>query len=559
MPTIPVLSNTTVRATPEQSRLRPLEAYGADTRATQAVAGALGNVAGIVERERARMDEVRTNEAEVEYARAIDAAWADPSSGLMHQRGRNAIEGLDPFNDRLRTSLSEVEATLSTDRQRALFQARAIKLANDAQARAKAHVGSEIRRSDEMTFDALNARDVNDIAVTAGDVARVTETLRGMNHRITQFGDRNGWTPEAVEQARAKATSAGRLRQVTALTDAESPDVEAARSVIEAHGDQFSADDREKATRSVQGADLRKRGQEAEDRIMAAHGDDEAAALAAARKEPSAIRDDAVSRVKARFAEKDRIRADEDSALVDREMERLERTGRITKDSGWDEAARVKGLRGALEAREAQLQSGRKPETNWDVYDRFMLSSEEELAAMNPATLRPYLSESLYKQAVDIIAEARGTGGKGTLLRAEVGRRDDLVRQMGEQAGLIERDRTTGTFKGDNAAELDHLTIRAGNAIEAKATELNRPLTPPEQTAAIREAMDWEILTASASSRDKGQYGQSVAPLTTPRALAIPPSSEELRLARRARWNELVNAGILPDVATARVMKELPE
>lgn len=546
MATVPRLDGPTVAPTARPSRMGALESYGLDQRPAQAIAAGIADIGEAVAREAERMDEIRANEEEAGLLADANKLWSDPAQGYGNLRGTKAIEGMDRFQDQLRQAVSKREGALKTPRQRALYQRSADRVMREMQSRSLAHASREQEASDKMSHDALMAADSNSLALAArgGDAKAVDELVTVMADRVATFADRQGARPEVIAGARAAVVSSARALQVEQLANAK--DIEGARAAFARYGDVMGTQDRENAQNVVKEADDQVRGQQAEDRIMAQYGDDRAAAEAAARREPSDIRDDVVNRVAARLRRDAETKKQFEDDQLDGWLATVTASGRVESLSASDIAAAKKqrGAWPALLAAAKAIQSGSEPETDWGVWTNFMAMMPEDIAKMNPARdLRPYLSDGLYAQALSTIASVKGTGGRRDPEAAMVDAQDTdkIIRQSAQDAGIATLD-AKGKYSSDESLALQRIMGQAYQALENARAKKKAALTPTERRATIREVFDYYALERAGS-------GRPAFPALTP---------EDVVLQRATRWEELVSGGMTAAAASAQVLRELP-
>ena len=327
MPTIPRLRNTSVARRPESPLAAVPAAQGAAV-ALGAAANVAGQLAEIAERERNRADEIRVNAAEVEGREAFNRALLDPKEGILQQRGVNAIEAQDAYEDRVTGALAEIESSLTTERQRALFRRQAERLKGDAAARVAAHVGGEMRAVDEASHKALISQDLEGIRAQAANDVAVQGTIASMAERIRTYADRNGIPDAVARETVSIATSVARLAQVTTLVDSGA--VDRAMSVLDTHGTQLTTDDRQQAQELTAKARTERAAQEAVRSILAKGVTDEVAL----EQSLASIQDPAV-RKQAR-------------AIVDTEQERFKAAEKTRSDRLFEQSAQTMRQAGAF-------------------------------------------------------------------------------------------------------------------------------------------------------------------------------------------------------------------
>lgn len=572
MPVIPRSPGPRVASTPEPSRQRPLAAYdGADSRGAQAVAGAVTQVAGVIERERVRLDEIRANEQEAGLLADVNTLWSDPKDGFTAKRGTDAVTGLDGFRDRLRLAISKRESTLSTDRQRALFRRSADRVQRELDGRAMAYVSDEVRRVDQQSHEALVAADRDAIAKAArvGDSAAVDARVAQLSERISLYGDRTGAAPEAIQRAREEAVSNARLVQIAGLADA---DPDRAAEALATHKDRLTAKDYEAARELVEQGSLTLRSQRERDRILAAHPDDERAALSAARALEGELEDRTVQRVTAHFAERRRLRQEEDRTFSGAVAATVEQTGSVDGLTA-QQVARAKAIPGlwrSLTMRAKQVASGENAVTDWAWYEKYVNLSDDELRAANPAEYRPHLSDSDYKAFLDRKATVQGTGGRGQrdrgLTPSEV---FSETLAMARRSGLVaEQVRTAADLNKNTGAKATFLRLHdAINADLSTAIEQKgAPLTEAETRTVIQAVFDDAVMRTAgfnkvvprASLAEGAGFRELTDRERAERApvRSLPPA--RAGESRRDRYLTLIDAGLTEAEAEAQVRAERP-
>ena len=240
MPTIPRLTRPQVTSRPETPVTPRVDTTAADVLGVAAEAA--GRFGAIVERERQRVDEILTNDAEVQFRGEIDGILMG-EGGVLRQNGKNAIDASGKYQDQVRKAVARIDAGL-TPRQRAVFQMRAAAASQDAERRVMAHVGNETERLDLDRYDALGKMLSNDAADAGreGDAGRANAAVGRTREETALFWDRQGAEPEVRAQKVAAAVSGARARQILAV--AESGKAGTASDLLTEFGDELQEDDR---------------------------------------------------------------------------------------------------------------------------------------------------------------------------------------------------------------------------------------------------------------------------------------------------------------------------
>lgn len=553
MASVPRLNRPQVRPTAE-----PAKSLGPNL--AERAGAALQQTAGELQafgREVQRLDEIRVNEALTQFAGRADELTTE----LSTRRGMQAAEGLDPFRDKLTVSRGDIEAGLSTENQRRLFAAQSERFRADAERRAFGYVQGETRRVDAETFDALNRTDLDRVATAAREGGDPTDILREMDRRTALFGDRQGWTPEMIADARKEAQSTARTAQLTAMANTENEAlIQRARETFAKESGSMTERDRQTVERVLEDAGLRATSQRATEEIILAHPDDEAAALAEARSRYTGkTEDEVVSRIKIRFDEQRQAKEQRINTAYNTALGAVERGEPIPDAARTLLLADDPGKLNLLRTRQRQVANGTQPVTDWDTYERlFVEMTNEDLAKVNPSDYRTMLSDSDYKQLVDRVANLRQTGGRGDRGMTPGQVTTDLLVRARED-GLIPRTvRTLNDLKKSkrDAEAFERLNTAVQTALnQRRAANNNIPLTGTEQREVVNEVIDDEVMAT-------GMFGR--ADRRVPRAFADPRRFRELTAEERVAadrtpirpnetleqyWDRLVQSGLSPDSA----------
>ena len=548
MPIVPLRS---VRPTPEPSRVEV-------PRVAQ-IAGAVGATAQGLDafaRERDRLDDIRVQEAEVQYRTDI-ADLFQGENGLLAKRGTQAAEAWDGVTDGLRTKGAAAEATLSTDRQRTLFARRQEALSQDAAGRARLYVDGELRRTHAEQFNALNAMDVNRVSANP-DVAETA--IREADERVALYGQSNGTADAEATRQRQAMRSGLRTAQITTLADAG--DIDAATEAFETHSADVQGADRQRVERALQDGNVKVKSAAEESRILTQHPTDKAAALAEARKiENVGVRDATVNRLMATFAQNEAMERDENSNVLGNVLVKLQNSrGNLSVITAQErEVLARSGQMDNVELRASQLQNGHPPVSQRKAMDELYAMDQATLAALDPNTYVARLSASDFGNLREWVQKAKN----GDQDPAAIARATD--RMLFDTARSLElfSERTPAALEGDNKDRWDTYRYLLREEMDIQEGVAKRRLTIPEIRAAVREVLDnarmesgdWRPTTAEdrpARFPARPPAGGAALRPTRP----VPPMAAGAT--RRARWNQLRAANFTEDEATAQVIQEFP-
>ncbi len=325
---------TQPRLTERQVAQQPLSGQRLGVRATPEGMGAglasgaqqaTGAMLEVYERERGKADELAVMEADQRLAQWEAETVFDEKTGLLRRRGRDALGVPDDAMKSLSKLRSEIERGLVGDRQLVAFTKKANARQQEIQRRLQNHVAGEMAAYQTAETQAFVETSVRNAGNKWDDPEAIANELNRQEEAIVALAEAVGMSPEVRGQQLTKYREQTHLTVIGRMVD--SRDLKTAREYFNANIDDLGPEGRSKVQSILDTADLRARGQEAEDRIMAAHPGDMAGALKAARDLPSEIRDDAVARIKVRFSELDTIKQVADRERIDTVTKLLQSNG----------------------------------------------------------------------------------------------------------------------------------------------------------------------------------------------------------------------------------------
>lgn len=518
MPVVPRLTNTQVRTAPLPGVAVQPETFAPLAGAVGEVAQGLGQLAQIQQRERARVDEVRVNESEVALRKAETDLLYNPKKGALFQTGTNAQTQPDRVSQDFRRAASEIEAGLATDEQKIAFRAVAARREAEIVGQVTRHAGQEFKKVDAQTFDALTTAEMNAVADLArapeNDIAIRAAVDRQMD-RVSLYGDRNGWSPEAIAQARLEAASSLRAAQVATILDSTRPDrVKEAKLVMTEWSDQFTPAARAKIEDVMKVADRTQQAQTWADRLFKENIENPDDAFSAARESLSdrpELRDEVERRLTSDFARKDALEARAEKQTLDRAAELLTQAGGRMSAIPATMMAEIEGIRGgvlALRTMSRQLAEGIEPTQNWSKWSEFTEMSPADIAKLNPMRdLRPYMDDTHYERALGVVRGVQQNGAKDIDYSSTLDF-DQRVRASARLAGIIPEGGTAATWNATQQGNYDRAARMAEQAVlllEQQAGGRDK-VNPLERQAAIDSAMARTVLV------DKGTEGSKAKP-----------------------------------------------
>lgn len=297
MPTVPTSQRQIATAPLPGVRVQgtaPAEAF-APAPDLSGVARVAGDIA---ERERATADQIAVNGAEVQ---------ASELRGQLHsqitaQKGTNALGSLDTARQAWTDGVAKITDGLHGDRQKRLFQARAAQHWAELAGAAEQHTATEMRAEDQRTTTALLDMADRDAIDNTGDPAKLALTLDKKRAAIADYGRRQGWTPETIQNKTAEALSSAHLGVIEHLVNSGA-DL-AARQYLDAHRADLTADALPKAEHLERAASVQGSAQRLADGIVAAHGSLSDALDAVPKDTDPAVREHAEERIRRTFLDR---------------------------------------------------------------------------------------------------------------------------------------------------------------------------------------------------------------------------------------------------------------
>ncbi len=173
----------------------------------RAASGAGESMAAFALKMQQEVNGTRAQAADNVLSAAYDELLYHPESGLLNQRGLNALQresGMplaEEYGQALRAKYEEVSAGLGNDAQRELLRRSYEKLAAQLNTKAMAHASGEFRRFRTDTARSAVANRGNALANGWRDDADVDGNARELAQAVLSLGQAEGWDGEQVQAA----------------------------------------------------------------------------------------------------------------------------------------------------------------------------------------------------------------------------------------------------------------------------------------------------------------------------------------------------------------------
>lgn len=206
MPTLPRANPTPVPTAPLAGARVPT---GVPTRAFGApesvpLDGVTRQVAGIIERHQSQADNAILLDADNQLARLE----TDLRTTATARRGKDALGATDEMQDGWAKGVSAIESSLTNDRQRQLFQARAGNRFAGLYSATESHAHDEWTRFQDSTSATAVQNRVNDALANYRDPQQVAKAAVEARAIVQDQAKRSGWSPEITEQKTGEVLSA---------------------------------------------------------------------------------------------------------------------------------------------------------------------------------------------------------------------------------------------------------------------------------------------------------------------------------------------------------------
>lgn len=223
MPRVPRRDSTLLSAQPmpdvRLSTGAPSSAFGGLPSAPD-LSGVQRHVTAIVQEEQRRADQIAVLEADNALAEAETSLLYNPKDGHLTRKGKNAFTSPEEIGAAWEQRTSEVEQSLTTERQQIAFRERAANRWQSIHSTVQRHVAGEIQQYDNETANSALANRLDAAIRSNGEPHAVETAVVETTAIVADYGKRNGWSPEVLAEKQATAVSrihAGVIEQMLSL------------------------------------------------------------------------------------------------------------------------------------------------------------------------------------------------------------------------------------------------------------------------------------------------------------------------------------------------------
>lgn len=223
----------------------------------RAASGAGESMAAFALKMQQEVNGTRAQAADNVLSAAYDELLYHPESGLLNQRGLNALQresGMplaEEYGQALRAKYEEVAAGLGNDAQREMLRQSYEKMAAGLNGKALAHTSDEFRRYRSETAQATVDNRGNALAAGWRDDADVDGNARDLAQAVLSLGQMNGWDGE---QLRTELTQAGtRFFSQAVMNALDANDTARAQALLDRFRPGMAADAVARLEKALQG------------------------------------------------------------------------------------------------------------------------------------------------------------------------------------------------------------------------------------------------------------------------------------------------------------------
>lgn len=357
----------------------------------------------MLEQERERAEDTQALEWGNRFAEWEQKRLYDPETGAMAQRGKAAMDLPEKISEEFGELASQLEATATTPRQRAMFAKIRSQREQSLNLTVRRHVFEQMGEFEATEFK--NFRDnARSAAITnALDPMRVQLELGRITESIEKHGPRLGMGPEAIKAAIEDERSAVHAGVVERLIDTDH--TRAAEVYFEEAKSQITDPKKlAEVEKALQAGTLRRKAQAATDEILAKHST-LTEQREAAKQLDDELRDEVTRRLEHEATIRDRAERERDEAAATEAYNLIDAapTRDLMTLPGWTKLSG--SVRTSLRTYQRSKIDGVPIVTNWKEYTKLMDEAgnePEKFAKRNLLESRSQLDDVEYKQLVQL-------------------------------------------------------------------------------------------------------------------------------------------------------------
>lgn len=356
-----------------------------------------------------RMDAAAVMDADMALAERTRRMLYDPDNGYLNRKGMDALGSSDKAAQEIDAYAAEIEAGLKGERQKTAFRKAYYGRFNSSMTALARHEAGQKDVYVKTTEAAYIGNAISDAADGWSDPA-IREQARG---NILTVIERNsaGLSPEAQEALKRQHLTG--LHQAVAMRMADVAPQDA-MAYLEAHKDEIDGQTETKLRAALSKVDVTKRAQLAADEIVGAHSNITEALEAARSVDDPQLRDQLVTRVKTRFAEREHEARAQERAMVEGVWKHVMQGGALEQvPADVIAALPADKMRAILSYQERKAKGGGKIETDWQAYYGLMREAAENPKAFAKRDLNDFRGVLGDGEFSKLVTAQKGVLGQG--------------------------------------------------------------------------------------------------------------------------------------------------
>ena len=465
----------------------PIEAFGGGAQEVQRAIGQAGNQAmQIAREERQKADDIATTEAYMKTIQLRNRLMYDPKEGAMNRKGKDAFGVGQEYGEHFNKGADEIEASLTNDEQRAMYQKIRMRELTDLDGQLTKHTFQQAQEYDKQTTDASIAATREDAVMNYQDSAKVQNALAMQKSLIMASAERNGVAPEVAMLQLKNAESKTHEAVVNRML-ANGQDLQASE-YYKSIKDSMVAEDAVQLERALEEGTLRGESQRLAQDLTSKHRDLRSALAQVDKIKDPKIQDATRDRVKQRFAEREQAEEYASKQAFHSAFsiaEKAKQAGENIRDS--IPPALYNSLTPAQKNSINALANRDSLETDWgEYYNLKTMAASPELRDKFMKTdlmeYRPKLGDSEFKELVNAQNDAR----KGDTTALDGFRTDQqIVNDALSEAGFDPSPKEGST----DAKKVNRMRQLVDSEVQKKQRELGRKVNNEEMQRIVDDLM----------------------------------------------------------------------
>lgn len=518
MPVVPSSNGQQVGPAPLPGLRVNVETFGGGPAATPVDLSGIARVATNIYRdEKQKADQIAVDGGQADLSGWETDALHNADTGALNMHGEQAFSLPEQVAESFQQRAADIRSRLTNDTQRAQFDRIAAAHWDSINGQVQTHVANERKAYDGQQSNALINNESAAAIANYDDPARVSAALGNTVGAIERYGQRNGLSPDVVQEQKDAATTRIHLGVISRLIANDQFD--AAKQWHDQFTSEITGPGAIEADKAVKLGSARGESQQQADAILQSAATlTDAVQRARAITDPE-VRDMTEARVRSDFAEKQKADRDDEEQRMLRATNIVEQTHNAQRVPPSDWLKLPLQAREALDSYASQLQGGGKVETDWSTY--YSLQSMATNDATRPTFInrnlmidRPRLADAQFSKLVDLQGELRGNDQKAQDKLSGIRTREQIVDGAVHAIGLGENPKR----KGQDAPLIDTIKRSVDVQVEQEEARTGKPAS----SADVQQIVD-DIVTQHVVQSPGRWWGTNT---TTKRLYEVQPEDQ---------------------------------